>query len=90
MLFAHDTTAALTVATDLVNTERDDGEQLPDVAALEAFLDQRQVTRGPVGPDDLAAGHHRRARCSGGARGRPERQPTLGRRLRLLRRHRVG
>ena len=53
MLFAHDTTAALTVATDLVNTERDGEDHLPGVAALEAFLDQRQVTRD--GPADLAA-----------------------------------
>jgi predicted RNA-binding Zn ribbon-like protein len=55
VLFAHDTTAALTVATDLVNTGPGHADQLPDVAALAAFLDQRQVTRGPVGPDDLAA-----------------------------------
>jgi predicted RNA-binding Zn ribbon-like protein len=53
MLFAHDTTAALTVATDLVNTERDGEDFLPDVAALEAFLDERSVTRDS--PADLAA-----------------------------------
>jgi predicted RNA-binding Zn ribbon-like protein len=53
VLFAHDTTAALTVATDLVNTERDGEDFLPDVATLEAFLDQRHVTRD--GPVDLAA-----------------------------------
>jgi predicted RNA-binding Zn ribbon-like protein len=53
VLFAHDTTAALTVATDLVNTERDGEDFLPDVAALEAFLDERQVIRDS--PADLAA-----------------------------------
>jgi predicted RNA-binding Zn ribbon-like protein len=53
MLFAHDTTAALTVATDLVNTLRDGEDFLPDVATLEAFLDERHVTRD--GPADLAA-----------------------------------
>ncbi|HWG13350.1 MAG TPA: CGNR zinc finger domain-containing protein [Streptosporangiaceae bacterium] len=55
MLFAHDTTAALTVATDLVNTSRDGEDFLPDVATLEAFLDEHDVTRGPVGAADLAA-----------------------------------
>ena len=50
MLFAHDTTAALTVATDLVNTERDGEDFLPDVATLEAFLDQRHVTRDGGAP----------------------------------------
>jgi predicted RNA-binding Zn ribbon-like protein len=53
VLFAHDTTAALTVATDLVNTERDGEDFLPDVATLEAFLDARHVTRDS--PVDLAA-----------------------------------
>jgi predicted RNA-binding Zn ribbon-like protein len=55
MLFAHDTTAALTVATDLVNTERDGEDHLPDVAALEVFADDRRVTRGPINRDDLVA-----------------------------------
>jgi predicted RNA-binding Zn ribbon-like protein len=45
MAFVHDTTAALVLAADLVNTE------LPDAAALEQFLDAHQlVPRGPVGP----------------------------------------
>ena len=38
MLFAHDTEAALVAATALVNTTGPDREDLPDVAALEAFL----------------------------------------------------
>ena len=36
MLFAHDTEVALQAAASLVNTA--DGEQLPDVAALEVFV----------------------------------------------------
>ncbi len=59
-MFAHDTTTALTLATDLVNTDlastgRDGEDLLPDLAALEAFLDQQQITRGPADPGDLAA-----------------------------------
>ena len=38
MLFAHDTTAALVLAADLVNSD-----ELTDVAALEAFLDKHLV-----------------------------------------------
>jgi len=61
VLFAHYTTAALTVATDLVNTERDGEDFLPDVATLEAFLDARHVTRDS--PVDLAAEPDGRTRC---------------------------
>jgi len=43
MAFAHDTTAALVLAADLVNA----GGQLPDVAALEEFLDRHQVEPRP-------------------------------------------
>ena len=43
MLFAHDTEVALAAAAALVNTdgatEFSDGEQLPDVAALDRFVD---------------------------------------------------
>ena len=46
MLFAHDTEVALTGAAALVNTVRgDDGDELSDVAALDAF-----VTRLAAGP----------------------------------------
>ncbi|MFF5174019.1 CGNR zinc finger domain-containing protein [Micromonospora sp. NPDC000089] len=38
MLFAHDTECGLTAAAALVNTDSDEGELLPDVAALDAFL----------------------------------------------------
>jgi hypothetical protein len=57
--FAHDTTAALVLAADLVNTERgwaDELDGLTDVTALEAFLHaHRMVPRRAAGPDDLAA-----------------------------------
>jgi predicted RNA-binding Zn ribbon-like protein len=59
MTFAHDTTAALVLAADLVNTQpgragKTDG--LPDTAALEQFLDARQmVPRGAGSPADLDA-----------------------------------
>jgi predicted RNA-binding Zn ribbon-like protein len=38
MVFAHDTEVALAAAVALVNTTGSDGEQLPDVAALDAFF----------------------------------------------------
>jgi predicted RNA-binding Zn ribbon-like protein len=39
MVFAHDTEVGLAAAAALVNTDDSDGEQLPDLAALDAFLD---------------------------------------------------
>ncbi len=39
MLFAHDTQAALAITAALVNTDDPDADGLPDVAALNAFLD---------------------------------------------------
>ena len=39
MVFAHDTEAALISVAALVNTAGRDGEKLPDVAALDVFLD---------------------------------------------------
>ena len=38
MLFAHDTEVALAAAAALVNTDDPDGEELPDTAALAAFV----------------------------------------------------
>ncbi len=38
MVFAHDTEVALAAAAALVNTEQDDGDELPDVAALDEFV----------------------------------------------------
>jgi predicted RNA-binding Zn ribbon-like protein len=39
MTFAHDTDIALQAAAALVNTDSSDGEELPDVAALDTFFD---------------------------------------------------
>ena len=39
MLFSHDTEITLRAACALINSDRVDGEQLGDAAALEAFLD---------------------------------------------------
>jgi predicted RNA-binding Zn ribbon-like protein len=44
MLFAHDTEVALAAAAALVNTGRQAEEELPDVAALDAFVDRWQWT----------------------------------------------
>ena len=44
MVFAHDTEAALISVAALVNTAGRDGEKLPDVAALDAFLDAQRWT----------------------------------------------
>src|ERR1700733_6935195 len=43
MLFAHDTTAALVLAADLVNSDLANSDELTDVAALDVFLDKHQV-----------------------------------------------
>lgn len=40
MLFAHDTEVALVAAAALVNTRQRGNDELPDVAALEAFVEQ--------------------------------------------------
>src|SRR6201991_4512161 len=39
MLFSHDTELTLRAACALINTDRVEGEQLRDMAALDAFLD---------------------------------------------------
>ncbi len=66
MLFAHDTTAALVLAADLVNTapgRAAPAEAIPDAATLDEFLDDHQVVpRRPAGPGDLAAVHALRPR----------------------------
>ena len=38
LLFAHDTEEALVAATALVNTDDIDGDKLPDISALDAFI----------------------------------------------------
>ena len=55
MLFAHDTTAGLILATDLVNTWRDGEDHLPGVPALDAFLAGHHVSGASADPDGLAA-----------------------------------
>jgi predicted RNA-binding Zn ribbon-like protein len=58
MLFAHDTTAALVLAADLVNSD-----ELTDVAALEVFLDKHLVEpRRAATAADLDAVHALRPR----------------------------
>jgi predicted RNA-binding Zn ribbon-like protein len=44
VLFAHDTEVALNAAAELVNTGRQSEEQLPDMAALDAFVTRWQWT----------------------------------------------
>ena len=44
MTFAHDTEQGLAAAAALVNTAGRDGEQLPDIAALDEFADAGQWT----------------------------------------------
>jgi predicted RNA-binding Zn ribbon-like protein len=56
VLFAHDTTAALVLAADLVNSDLVSSDELADVAALEVFLDKHQVEpRRPATAADLDA-----------------------------------
>ena len=43
-MFAHDTERALAGATALINTGRQDEEELPDVAALDAFVEHWEWT----------------------------------------------
>ena len=63
MLFAHDTEMALSGAAALVNTERADADELPDPAALAAFVAQWGWT-GPRRGDsaELAEVHALRPR----------------------------
>jgi predicted RNA-binding Zn ribbon-like protein len=44
MLFSHDTEVSLACAAALVNTGRGETEELPDVAALDRFVDEWQWT----------------------------------------------
>src|SRR4051812_50076912 len=56
-MFAHDTEIALAATAALVNTGRQSQEQLPDVAALDAFVEQWRWTRGRAHDDaELEAG----------------------------------
>jgi hypothetical protein len=58
MIFSHDTEHSLLAVVDLVNTgpERANVEGLPDLAALQSFVDEHQVSGvGALDSDDLAA-----------------------------------
>jgi hypothetical protein len=69
VLFAHDTWAALTLATDLVNTLRPDGDALPDAPALDEFLGRHHVSAPrPAAEADLAAVRALRPRLRAGGR----------------------
>ena len=71
MLFAHDTTAALVLAADLVNSD-----ELTDAAALEVFLDKHLVEpRRPATPADLDAVRELRPRLREGPNNRSPDQP---------------
>jgi predicted RNA-binding Zn ribbon-like protein len=66
MLFAHDTEAALAAAAALVNTGRNSGEGLPDVAALDRFEEDWRRTERPVNDrQELYAVRRLRQRLAG-------------------------
>jgi predicted RNA-binding Zn ribbon-like protein len=63
MLFSHDTELTLRAAALLVNTDRDDGEELGDQAALDEYLNSFGWTgRRDHDDTELAAVHALRAR----------------------------
>jgi predicted RNA-binding Zn ribbon-like protein len=63
MIFAHDTEVALNAAAALVNTEQPGGDELADVAALDAFVAEWGWTGGRTGDRrELAAVHALRPR----------------------------
>ncbi len=55
VLFTHDTECSLGAAAALVNTARQPQEELPDDAALRAFVTRWRWTGASVQPGDLAA-----------------------------------
>lgn len=54
-LFAHDTIEALQLAVGLVNTGRNGKDNLPDVSALNAFLDEHDFSGRRTGSSDELA-----------------------------------
>lgn len=63
MIFAHDTEVALQSASALVNTDASEGELLPDVEALDAFLTEWSWSGTRAGTQaELAAVHRLRPR----------------------------
>jgi predicted RNA-binding Zn ribbon-like protein len=66
MIFSHDTELTLRAACVLVNSNRADGEQLGDLAALDAYLDRFGWTgRRDHDLDELASIHRLRDRLGG-------------------------
>ena len=68
MLFSHDTEHALGTVVDLVNTgpAAIEEEHLPDLAALQAFVDRNQVSDvRDLDSEDLGAARHLRDRFHG-------------------------
>jgi predicted RNA-binding Zn ribbon-like protein len=64
MIFSHDTEQSLLAIVDLVNTGpgRVDVEGLPDVGALETFVDEHEISGvGRLNDDDIDAVHRVRA-----------------------------
>ena len=65
MQFAHDTEVALLGVAALVNTAHDGAEQLPDPAALDAFLDEKVFSGARAGTEaELDAVRSLRARLA--------------------------
>ncbi|WP_354643498.1 CGNR zinc finger domain-containing protein [Kitasatospora camelliae] len=65
MLITHDTECALSILVELLNTSPQacGSEQLPDVAALGAFVVRQEISEiDSLGPADLAAVHALRGR----------------------------
>ncbi|MDH6131119.1 putative RNA-binding Zn ribbon-like protein [Kitasatospora sp. MAA4] len=65
MLITHDTESALGILVELLNTSPEAGgfEQLPDIAALGALVERREISEiDAVTAEDLAAVHALRAR----------------------------
>ena len=66
MAFTHDAELSLGATAALVNTGRAGGEELPDVAALDAFIDHWQWTGSRTHDEaELAAVHRLRDRLAG-------------------------
>jgi predicted RNA-binding Zn ribbon-like protein len=58
MIFSHDTEHSLLAIVDLVNSGRADDEGLPDVAALERFVKEHEISGiGALTDDDVHAVH---------------------------------
>jgi hypothetical protein len=82
VLFSHDTEHALTIVVDLVNTApaTNGAEQLPDVAALRAFVDRWEISdAGRLDRGSLDEVHALRDRLHGIFQVAPEVEPAVRR-----------